>query len=192
MVTPEQAIQRALSLVGKPISYVLGAGNRNGPTKVAKRGPDGAIVGWSPEGMDCWALADAYAYDHPRHDPGFNKGPWATVSDDRNCDSAIEDAEHKASAYRLLVRPQRGCLLVMPSIRGPDRKRIRIGHVWFVVDVPAEWDSAAPQYDLLDTVQCQASTHPAIKHGPGPRHDGRTFRGLTDDAWRLRLLEVIG
>lgn len=188
VVTPDEAITRALSLVGKGWPYVLGAGNRRGPTRVRKE--DGT---YTVSGFDCWAFADAYAYDHDRHDPGFNKGPWATVTDDRNCDSAIEDAEHKREGYEVLERPERGCLLVMPSVRDPKtKKRIRIGHVWLVIEVPAEWDPAKPQYDLLTTLQCQASSSPAIKRGPGPRHDGRTFRGETRDEWRLRLLRVIG
>lgn len=186
MTEPAQAVARALSLLGKGHPYILGTGNRTGPTRIRRK--DGT---YSLYGFDCWGFADAFAYEHPRHDPGFNVGPWATVSDDRNCDSGIEDAEHKRQAYELIVRPELGCLIVMPSIRDKSGKRIRMGHVWLGVGVPAEWDPHKPQYDLIDTVQCQASTFPAIKRGPGPRHDGRTFRGLTDDAWRLRMLRVL-
>lgn len=188
---PGKAIARAHGLLGKGYPYVLGAGNREGATKVALKRA-GGITYWSPLGFDCWALADAYAYEHPRHDPGFNCGAWATVSDDRNCDSAIEEAEHIGKAYEEIDRPEIGCLIVMPSIRDKDGHRIRIGHVWLAVIVPDAWDPAKPQYDTIITLQCQASTYPAIKLGPGSRHDGRTFRGLTDDAWRLRMLRVLG
>ncbi len=187
MRTPTEAVASALSLLGKGYPYLLGTGTNLGPTRLRKR--DGS---YTEPGFDCWGFADSWAYGRPRHQPGFNHGPWATVSDDRNCDSAIEDSEHKRQGYEPLDAPELGCLLVMPSIRGPDHKRIRIGHVWLVVAVPGTWDPAKPQYDLLETVQCQASTHPAIKRGPGPRSDARTYRGLTDDAWRIRMLRVIG
>lgn len=193
-MTPAEAVERARSLLGKGHPYVLGGGNREGPTRVAKKDQAGKIIGYTDPGFDCWGFADAWAYDHPRHDPGFNKGPWATVTDDRNCDSAIEDAEHTMQAYRVTDRPELGCLLVMPSVRDPKtKKRIRIGHVWLVTGVTAEWDPAhpQPQYHLLETLQCQASKHPAIRLGPGPLHDGRVFRGVSRDEWRIRMLRVM-
>jgi hypothetical protein len=175
-----RAVERALSLVGSLLPYKLGTGNHRGPTRYNN----------GPLGFDCWGLAGSFAFEQPRHEPGFNKGPWATVSDDRNCDSAIEEAEHIGKAYQVVLTPRVGDLLVMPSIRDKNGKRIRIGHVWLVVGVPAEWDEAAPQYSLLDTVQCQASTKPAIKRGPGPRSDATTFRGLINEEWRVRILRV--
>jgi hypothetical protein len=186
--TPDEAAARAIAMVGKLYPYVLGTGNKLGPSK--RRRDDGT---WSPLGFDCWGFV-SLCYDIERHRPGYNKQPKATVSDDVNCDSAIEQAEHVGATDRLwkvVATPRIGDLLVMPSIRDARGKRIRIGHVWLVVGVPAEWDEARPQYDLLDTVQCQASTKPAIKRGPGPRSDASTFRGLTDEAWRVRLLRVV-
>jgi hypothetical protein len=182
-VSPAEAVSRVLALVGRRDPYVLGGGNHLGPTRVRRK--DGTLTS---AGWDCWAVAGSYAYEQPRHDPGFNKGPWATVSDDRNTDSAVEDAEHKREGYTVADRPELGDLLCYPSIRDKDRKRIRIGHVWIVVGVPAEWDSKAPQYHLLDTVQCQASTRPAIKRGPGPKSDASTYHGIRDEAWRVRIL----
>ncbi len=184
--TPNEARDRALSLVGRTEPYVLGTGDYRSDSPLPfTTNPLGY-------GSDCWGFAGAWCYMLKRHRKGFNKGPWATVSDDINCDSAIEQAEHPQATDRLfevIERAEPGCLLVMPSVRDPKtRKRIRIGHVWFVYDVPAEWDTSKPQYELLDTIQCQASSRPAIKRGPGPSKDGRTFRGVTNDAWRLRLL----
>jgi hypothetical protein len=182
--TPAEAVTAALSLLGKGYPYLLGTGNNLGPTRLRKR--DGT---YTVPGFDCWGFADSWAYGRPRHQPGFNKGAWATVSDDRNCDSAIEDSEHKRQGYEPIEVPELGCLLVMPSIRDRLGHRMRIGHVWLVVAVPDKWDG---KLDSIETVQCPASTHPAIKRGPGPRYDGRTFRGLTDDAWRIRMLRTIG
>lgn len=207
--TPAEAIARAHELLGKGYPYILGAGNHRGPTQVRRK--DGTLT---PLGFDCWAFADAWAYEQPRHEPGFNHGPHATVSDDRNCDSAIEEAEHFGKKYEVIETPETGCLIVMPSVRArevwpddaralPDAEfkakhgyakndRVRIGHVWLAVIVPESWDPTKPQYDLITTLQCQASSAPAIKMGPGPRYDGRSCRGLTNDAWRLRMLRVIG
>jgi hypothetical protein len=187
MKTPAEAVARVLSLLGQGYPYVLGTGNRRGATR--KRLKDGT---WSKYGFDCWAVADSYAYDNPRTDPGFNAGPWATVTDDRNCDAAIEEAEHIGKHYQVIDTPELGCLIVMPSIRDKHGTRIRIGHVWHAVGVPEVWVPSRPRYDTIDTVQCQARTSPAIKRGPGPKGDGRTYQGLTDDAWRIRMLRVLG
>lgn len=193
-MTPAEAVERARTLLGKGHPYVLGGGNREGPTRVAKKDQAGKIIGYTVPGFDCWGFADAWSYDHPRHDPGFNVGPWATVQNDRNCDSAIEDAEHTRQRYAVIDRPELGCLLVMPSVRDPKtKKRIRIGHVWITSSIASvlEWDPAHPQYQLLETLQCQASKSPAVRLGAGPLHDGRTFRGETRDEWRIRMLRVL-
>jgi hypothetical protein len=184
---PGAAIARAHALLGKGFPYILGTGNHKGATVLRRKDRPP-----TPLGFDCWGYAGSYAYEQPRHEPGFNRGPWATVSDDRNCDSAIEEAEHIGKAYEVIDRPELGCLIVMPSIRDENHKRIRMGHVWMAVVVPDVWDPKRPEYDDIITLQCQASSHPAIKMGPGPRHDGRTFHGITDDAWRLRMLRVKG
>lgn len=190
----QRAVERAIAMIGAVTPYILGTGNRTGATRLRKG--DGSMT---VPGFDCWGFADSFCHDNPRTDPGFNRGSWATVADARNCDSGIEEAEHVGKAYQVIERPEAGCLLVMPSIRdeddrdgdGNETERLRIGHVWLVVRVAAEWDAARPQYDLLDTVQCQASTRPAIKRGPGPRYDGTAYKGLVDHAWRIRILRVL-
>jgi hypothetical protein len=174
-------------MVGRGWPYVLGTGSEKGATRRQT-----AAGGITQAGFDCWGLAHSYCYGVKRHRPGFNKGLWATVSDDLNCDSSIEDSEHNRELFEPVDGPARsGDLLVMPSIRDEHGKRIRIGHVWIVVGVPAE---APPpgQYSDYDTVQCQASSRPAIKRGPGPKTDARTYKGLTDEAWRIRVLRVVG
>lgn len=186
-----EAVDRALRMVGRRERYVLGCGDyepgaaRDEPFTTNKLG----------HGCDCWGLAGAWAYKLPRHRPGYNKGPWATVSDDINCDAAIEQAEHAAAADRLwevVDRPRPGHLLVYPSIRDDSGKRIRIGHVGIVVDVPAEWDPKGPQYGLVTVVQCQATRAPAIIKGPGTAWFGREhFRGMINTAWRTRILRVV-
>ncbi len=93
--------------------------------------------------------------------------------------------------FEVVDRPGLGDLLVYPSIRGPDRKRIRIGHVGIVTKLCAEWDPQAPQYGELQVVQCQASKRPAVMKGPGMGWLMReTFKGMRDNAWRTRILRV--
>lgn len=184
--SPAEAAGRALVIVGRPEPYVLGAGDYTGKSPDLPFTQPRGIVG-----CDCWGLAGAWAYKLPRHRPGFNRGAWSTVSDDINCDSAIEDAEHRQDLFELAQSPAVGDLLVYPSIRGPDRKRIRIGHVGIITGVPAEWDPATPQYELVEVVQCQASIRPAIMRGPGRTWANKSqFRGLRDDSWRTRIVRV--
>ncbi len=183
MNSPTSAASRAVGMLGERWPYVLGTGNHRGPTMTRRK--DGP----SPIGFDCWGFI-SYCYQMPRTVLGFNKGPWATVSDAVNCDSSIEEAEHIGKTYQVVPIAHIGDLLVMPSIRDAQGKRIRIGHVWIVVGVPAEAPPAG-RFDAYDTVQCQASTRPAIKRGPGPKSDARTYKGLTDEAWRIRVLRVV-
>lgn len=176
-------------LVGSKEPYVLGTGNYR---------PDAEDLPWTTNargyGSDCWGYAGAWAYKLPRHRPGFNKGPWASVTDDINTDSAIEQAEHASTdrLFEVVDRPMLGDLLVYPSIRGPDGKRIRIGHVGIITKLCAEWDPEVPQYGELEVVQCQASRKPAVMRGPGVGWLFRDkFKGLRDDAWRTRILRVV-
>jgi hypothetical protein len=176
------AVDRALTLLGSSLPYVLGGGNHLGPTRVKRNGT------LSPLGFDCWGFADSFAFQRPRHHPGFNRGWWATVADDINCDSAIEDAEHRRQIYEVVTTPRRGDLLVMPSIRVAG-KRVRIGHVWLVAGVPAEWDLTHPQYELIDVLQCSPSK-PAIKRTMGPKTDGTRYKDKVNQAWRIRILRA--
>ncbi len=178
-------------LVNSKEPYVLGTGDWR---------PGAEDLPWTTNakghGSDCWGYAGAWSYKLPRHRPGFNKGSWASVTDDINTDSAIEQAEHGAATDRLFevaTTPALGDLLVYPSIRGPDHKRLRIGHVGIIVKLCAEWDPEMPQYGELEVVQCQASRKPAVMRGPGVGWLFRDkFKGMIDEAWRTRILRVTG
>jgi hypothetical protein len=187
MKTPTEVVERALSMVGSSWPYVLGGGNHRGPTRVKRA--DGTL---SAAGYDCWGFAWSHCYDEPRTVPGFNEGPWATVHGAINTDSAIEESEHIGKRFQVVTKPALGDLLVFPSIRGPDGKRIRIGHVGIVTGLCAEWDPEAPQYGELTVVQCQSSRKPAIMKGPGIGWMFRsTFKGARKEEWRTRILRVV-
>lgn len=190
-IAPKEAALRARSLVGRG-TYVLGAGGYH-PIHIGD-----VDLPWTPhEGIDdacdCWGFAGSWCLKLPRHVPGFNRGAWATVSDDANCDSAIEDAEHVRQMFTVAKVPQVGDLLVFPSIRDPiTKKRLRIGHVGIVVTVRAlEWDVKAPAYDLLDVAQCRVA-RPAIGVTNGAGWLWRdVYRGQKNPAWRSRLVRPV-
>jgi hypothetical protein len=155
-------LDRMLALVGRmDIAYLLG--------------------GTTATEMDCFQAAVCYAHNINRHRPGFNVGRWATVSDDLNCNSAIEDSEHKQELFVPVadadVRP--GDLIAYPTIRLRRIPPIRpfIGHVQKVVRVPPGW-TRAMGFGALEIVHCHGPNgrRPAVTLGHGDacdRHDER-------------------
>ena len=149
-----EAVQRALSLVGKGGQYWLGTGDYR-PRTVA-----GQLVDqpWTSNnggiGSDCCGFAVDWCYKLPRHRPGYNVGSWSSCSDDINCNSAIEDAEHARDLFEIADRPMPGDLIAYPTIYTKDGLE-HVGHVGIIVAVNrcAEWDPTTPQYYLLDVVQ---------------------------------------
>ncbi len=140
--SPIAAVTVARSLVGTGV-YELGTGDYNTPVGGAS---------------DCAGFAICRCYGLPRHRPGYNVGDWASVSDDLNCNSAIEDADH---ARELFVRvksgpPQPGDLLAYPTFYLGGHSKPWIGHVAILEDVSRllEWDWARPTWGMLDVVQC--------------------------------------
>lgn len=178
----QQALARMLALVGKPIPYVLGTGDAEGATT-----RDGLT------GFDCFGAAVCYAYGITRHEPGANRGPWATVSDDWNCNSAIEDSEHKQERFVPVAvgDEQPGDLIMYPTIRLPGHPIPFIGHVQLVLEVPVGWQRSSG-YALLKVAHC---------HGPDGRTPGVTISDGSacdrhDEQWHLpqhvtRLLRIV-
>lgn len=153
--SPAEAVQRALSLVGNGGMYILGTGDYLGETMPPWTTRAGA------SGSDCAGFAMSWCYKLPRHRKGYNVGSWASVSDDLNCNSGIEDAMHQRDLFELVIgAPQPGDLVTYPTftLLAPDgTSRKFIGHVGIVVGVSRalEWDWTTPQYELLDIAQCK-------------------------------------
>lgn len=131
----QEAVARAQAIVGKGGHYFLGEGDYN----VGKPGnPPGLDLPWTGEGgSDCAGFAICWAWKLRRHRPGFNSGPWASVSDDVNCNSAYEDGLHKQELF-VAVKPGEqvapGDLLLYPTfVLGGKRF---IGHVGLIESVP--------------------------------------------------------
>ena len=182
MTTAEQAVKHALSRVGTG-EYQLGTGDC-----YTERGGK----------SDCAGFAINWCYNLRRHRPGFNRGPWSTVEDDINCNSAIEDADHHQELFTQAIPPDRpqegearpGDLLTYPTfVVGPKHIKF-IGHVAIVVDVPADWRVGDP-WARLTVVQCCGPNGrtPAILKTSGAHWDAH------DQVWpkpqhRSRLLRV--
>lgn len=143
------AVTVARSLVGTGV-YELGTGDCDTPIG----GPS-----------DCAGFALCRCYGLRRHRPGFNRGAWASIEDDLNCNSAIEDADHHCELFVRADRPALGDLLAYPTFRLLGHAAPWIGHIAIVVGVARvlEWDPARPQWHLLDVVQCA---------GPNGRNPG--------------------
>lgn len=130
-------------------------------------------------GTDCAGAAICFAYMLVRHRLGFNRGSWATVSDDINVDSTIQDARHNRELFVLTTRPELGTLLLTPSITLASGFH-QPGHVRIVVGISRvlEWDEHAPQWSLLDLAEACGPNHRApgviLTTGAGvERHDRR-------------------
>lgn len=147
LYTAAQAVAQARALVGRGV-YTLGTGD---------------ITSKGDEPRDCFGFAVCEVYGIKRHRPGFNRGAWATVSDDMNCNSAIEDADHAGELFERVFTPAPGVLLAYPTIRL--QGHVFIGHIGIVVGVSRclEWDHDHPDYALLDVCQCR---------GPNGREPG--------------------
>jgi hypothetical protein len=117
------------------------------------------------DARDCFGFAVCECFGLRRHRPGFNAGAWASVSDDLNCNSAIEDADHAQELFERVTTPAPGALVAYPTIRLPGQPTPWIGHIAIVVGVSrcTTWDHERPDYSLLDVVQC---------HGPNGRRPG--------------------
>ncbi len=190
-VTRQEAVERAASLVDQG-EYILGTGNYR-PSQDA----DGNAVdlpftqreGAGPAGCDCAGFAVCWCYKIVRHQPGFNAGAWATVSDDINVDSVIEDARHDQALGTVITTPVEGAWLLYPTIRDPRNPQPFIGHVAIIETVPAEFDPDSPDYRTRDrdsmprAQRPEAGDHPlrriflvesrpALAEAPAPQRHG--------------------
>lgn len=193
-----EAVQRALSIANQGGEYQLGTGDYR-PSVV-----NGLLIDrpWTARdnhvGSDCAGFAISWCYKLQRHRPGYNAGPWASVADDLNCNSALEDAAHTADLFMFPVgMPKPGDLLCYPTIRvpGADGKPLTfIGHVGIVVGCSraTTWDAQRPRYDQLDVAQCKGPNGRApgviltdgsiwshhAEQWPRPEHTTRVLRAV--------------
>lgn len=163
----EEARERALALVGSPLGlYVYGTGSYH---PGAEHDTPSGNERWE---TDCAGFALSWAWKLDRHRPGFNAGPWASVSDDINCNSALEDAAHRSDVFTHpapgALDPRPGDVLVYPTFRAWGA--VHIGHCALVLEV--ESDFRAGRWDRLVVAQAHGPTG----FSPGVvRTDGSVF-----------------
>lgn len=163
--TAKEAVARGVAALRMGGQYGLGSGDyhpgpyappmTNGDVPWTSS-PDPAFPGPS---SDCAGFAICYAWKIRRHRPGFNKGWWATIEDDVNVNSAIEDGEHKAELFITPPHgstPQPGDLICYPTFRLQGVPRPFIGHVGLIELVPDDWHPG-DRWSRLTILQC---------HGP--------------------------
>jgi len=155
----QDAVDRANQIANRGGRYVDGSGDYR-PT-------DDTDLPWTPiahgVGSDCAGFALCWAYCLTRHRPGYNHGPWASVSDDINCNSALEDAAHARELFRFLTedeQPAPGDLLCYPSFTIKDSDGAPhpyIGHVGIIIGTGRikDWKSGWANYEQLDVAQCR-------------------------------------
>lgn len=159
---PATALARIAQVVGVRMPYVLGTGDYSTlhplvPWTTRKR--DGR------SGADC-ATVMSFGYAVPRHRPGYNIGSWATVSDDINTNSGIEDADHEQDLWTEVIGDgvESGDILCYPTIRlkdahgdwirGGDGEILTwIGHAQMVAEVPKGW-KRSDGWHALTVYQC--------------------------------------
>lgn len=207
----EESVARALQLAASeassasPHPYILSAGRYN------PRRPD---TPWSPGvsedaitrhgttlGCDCSAFVK-WANKLQSGRPGYNAGPWATVTGSINVDSLIEDARHEQDLVTIVKdAPRPGDLAAWPSIRGRDigksgaqaARRFRVGHIGEIVEVRAlEWDWEMPQWSLLELVQCGSKHSPAVHLSTAASWANREkYNGRIDERWASVVLRFV-
>jgi hypothetical protein len=151
-----EALARMDALKTEQMPYCLGTGNYD---------PKHPLTPWTYSskydltGSDCAGAAQCYAFKLVRHRPGFNHGDWATISDDINTNSGIEDALHKQELYTIVLEgpPLPGDLLAYPTIYITDaddgERHVFIGHVAMLKHIPVDW-KPGEGYHRMTILQC--------------------------------------
>ena len=161
--SPEEAVQRMLALeASRRGCYAWGAGHYD-PERPELLGQTtvGDLTGW-----DCAGAAISYAYRLTRHRPGYNRQAWATIEDDINVDSVLEDADPvrggRGELGEVVTTPAAGILLLTPTIRIPEKHFVEPGHVRLIIDT-SKWDPARPRWADVVYLECR---------GPNGRRPG--------------------
>lgn len=134
--TADEAVKRGLDafIRGGGI-YWLGAGNFN---PAAPDYPFTATkIDWA---SDC-RFACCFCWKLEAHQPGYNHGAWATVSDDLNYNSLLEDGEHARELCEVVddttEHPKPGDIIAYPTIEL--QGHTFIGHGALVIAVPTDY-----------------------------------------------------
>lgn len=164
--TAKEAVARGISALALGGIYLLGTGDylpRNGQDLPFTPNANGMM------GSDCAGFAICWAWKLRRHRPGFNRasGAAATVVDDINCNSALEDGAHAKELFVTgITLPQPGDLIMYPTIVLAGHTFI--GHVGLVESVPTNY-APGEGWQRLGIIQCHGPNgfHPAVVESDG-------------------------
>lgn len=154
--------------------------------------------------FDCFSFAVRYAFGLDGHRPGFNRdwkvdwmtGATATVVDDLNSNSAVENALFgDRELFEVVVGPPRlGDIIAAPTIHLVGHPEPWIGHAVIVSGIGrgnGVWDPQAPTYAMLDIIECRGPNerNPAIRQTNGTWFDERrgTWPKVIHRPWLLRV-----
>lgn len=157
--TALEAVNRAINTTSTGTGqYILGQGDYNAGTCITC-GHNNQDVPWTGpgRGSDCAGFAIAFCWKIPRHRPGYNRGPWSSVTDWVNVNSLMEDAIHTqelTQAGYFDTSPEPGDLVCYPSFEYADKQFI--GHVGIVTYVTSDYKKGL--YSLLRIAQCHGPT----------------------------------
>jgi hypothetical protein len=153
-LSPEQALARMLELEASrkgAYSWSCGHYDPAHPELLGMTTANG-ITGW-----DCAGAAISYAYGLTRHRPGFNRQAYATIEDDLNVMSILEDANATLGGHEelgeLVTIPAPGVLLLTPTVTIPAKHFAEPGHVRMVLDA-TKWDPKAPRWADVVYLEC--------------------------------------
>jgi hypothetical protein len=174
-----EAVQRMLELeASRRGQYVWGTGNYD------PKHPEllGMTTNHSLEGWDCAGAAVCHAFRLFRHRPGFNRQPHATVDDDINVDSILEDADPDRGGLQelgeLVTIPAPGILLLTPTIRLPEKAFVQPGHVRLILDA-TRWNPSAPKWADVTYLE----VHGPNGHTPGCTRSTGESVDVHDKLW---------
>lgn len=153
-----QSVSLALYWSTQKAKYILGEGGRN-PANLMPMTPDNAgALGSDCVGFVLWCLGiDRYQPKLFTYYDGW-----------MNTDSIIDDAKTRVGGglWKILPKPEAGCLVIFPSLRDGNGKMTRMGHVAIVTEIPAIWPDDVPKWPsktrtellkLVKVVDCNAS-----------------------------------
>ena len=153
--SPEEAVQRMLELeASRRGQYVWGTGHYD------PKHPEllGMTTNNGLEGWDCAGAAISYAYRLDRTRVPFNRQPHATVEDDINVDSILEDADPDRGGQQelgeIVTIPAPGVLLLTPTIRLPEKHFVEPGHVRLILDA-TRWRPEKPRWADVVYLECR-------------------------------------
>jgi hypothetical protein len=160
--TAAEAVARLRALLETHTGqYVYGAGDYN-PNGLpwTKRARDGLVGG------DC-RVAFLHAWKIHGTRPGYNRGSWASVADDVNYTSLLEDGDHARDlgiTYRapLALAPRPGDIVAYPTFYLPGHPKPWIGHGALVELAPDDY-VPGEGWTRLTLLQC----HGPDKFSPG-------------------------